>query len=148
MNQTINEALDQNAGVPLTTHTASDVWLTGPAQPKSRQTHYKPFATESPVLFLFLIFTLAFIGGIEGVLRKGVPIQIESTLKKINSTQHLVSNSRLEEFGLVNKMVDSFNDIPRQEAVTPMSCIGIEVIVSVTEVEQCDTVLSGEHVPR
>lgn len=133
----------------MPTHTASDIWLNGPSQSKSRQTHYKPFATQSPVLFLFLIFTLAFIGGIEGVLRKGVPIQIESTLKKFNSTQRLLSSSELADYGLVNKMVGSAsNDVPKREVTSPMSCIGIEIIVSATEVERCDTAIPGKCTPR
>lgn len=116
------------------------------ALPKARQNHCKPFVTEPTFLFLFLflVFTLAFIGGIEGVLRKGVPIKVDTSLTKSNaksdSTRNMVRGTGQRDSDLVNRMVEYSDSGVLKPSATVMNCVGIEMIISITETEQCDTI--------
>lgn len=114
---------------------------------KSRQNHYKPFSTETSTLSMFLFAALIFIAAIEVSVRRGLPVTTDDNTAGAlqNQTQPVISNSSAA-------LLDGGSSKGRVAAglkpSTPGSkdCIGIEIIVSEINVEQCNTASPGEFV--
>jgi len=111
---------------------------------KAKQKYYKPTATETPVLSLFLLSAFIFIAGIEVILRRGIPITADTTIEAVDP-EKLLSNPGSLNWG---KSADQLGNLtsPYQLDLpySAMSCIGIEMIVSVSDIERCGIVSSGK----
>jgi len=111
---------------------------------KNKQKHYKPIATETPILSLFLLSTFIFIAGIEVILRRGIPITEETTIAPANP-EHLLSNPSILNLGISADQL-GYEASPYQINIPEVatSCIGIEMIVSMSDFEDCGTVASSK----
>lgn len=107
--------------------------------PKLGQKYYKPIATRRPILSLFFLASLIFLAGLEYVLRRGIPVPSE-----VISTPGTVHRRMLSEpTSIYSSNWTSYENTP-SSTTPPMqipSCIGIEIIISVTAVEHCSTAI-------
>lgn len=107
--------------------------------PKLGQKYYKPIATRRPILSLFFLASLIFLAGLEYVLRRGIPVPSE-----VISTAGTVHRLMLSEpTSTYSSNWTSYENTP-SSTTPPMqipSCIGIEIIISVTAVEHCSTAI-------
>ena len=105
--------------------------------PEEKIRCYKPTSTTTPILSAFLFATLVFIAGLEFILRRGIPITPEASITPAQP-QHLISS----EYS--NASTDHLSygmlALPIAALEPSKSCIGIEMIISVTDAEDATPV--------